>query len=126
LSGTVNDECDFTFDVEATNCFGTSVSETITISVVASSKFKPFLMDVENFGTTSANACAIASPLYSVLYHNGVGDLPTIGDLILRIYDAQGNATPFFGGAMWYVAYNSLDVLQICETGKVCDVYICP
>lgn len=126
LSGVVSDECDFTFDVEATNCFGTSVTETITISIVASSKFKPFLMDVENFGTTSANACAIASPLYSVLYHNGVGDLPTTGDLILRVYDAQGNATPFFGGGMWYVAYNSADVLKICETGKVCDVYTCP
>ena len=81
-------------------------------------------MDVENFGVTSSAACALTSPLYSVLYHNGSGDTPTIGDLVLRIYDLNGSATPFFGGGMWYVAYNS-DVLKICETGKVCDVYTC-
>jgi len=126
LSGTVADECDFSFDVTATNCFGVSLPETINISIVASSRFKPFLMDVENFGTTSSNACALTAPLYSVLYHNGVGDVPAINDLILRVYDAEGNATPFFGGAMWYVAYGTSDVLQICETGKVCDVYTCP
>lgn len=125
ISGTVSDECDFSFDVEATNCFGTSTTETITISIVASSKFKPFLMDVENFGTDGTAACALTAPLYSVLYHNGVNDVPTTGDLILRVYDAAGNATPFFGGGMWYRVYNSGDVIKICETGKVCDVFTC-
>lgn len=126
ISGTVSDECDFSFDINATNCFGTSITETITISIVASSKFKPFLIDIENFGTDSATACALSMPLYSVLYHNGLGDVPTTGDFILRVYDAQGNATPFFGGGMWYNVYNSTDVIKICETGKVCDSHTCP
>lgn len=126
LSGIVNDECDFDIDLQASNCFGTSLPETISVSIVANSKFKPFLIDIENFGTTSSNACAITAPLYSVLYHNGAGDTPVIGDLVLRVYDAEGNATPFFGGAMWYVVYGSTEVIQICETGKVCDEYTCP
>jgi len=126
LSGVVNDECDFSFDVEATNCFGTSATETIDISIIPSSKFKPFLIDVENFGTDGPTACAVASPLYSVLYHNGAGDVPVVGDYVIRTYTNQASAEPFFGGCMWYSVYNSLDTLKICQTGKVCDAYTCP
>ena len=126
LSGVVNDECDFSFDVEATNCFGTSATETIDISIIPSSKFKPFLIDVENFGTDGPTACAVASPLYSVLYHNGAGDVPVVGDYVIRTYTNQASAEPFFGGCMWYSVYNSADTLKICQTGKVCDAYTCP
>jgi len=126
LSGTVNDECDFTFNVAAVNCFGTSVTETITISIVSRNNFKPFLMDVENFGDTSTEACSVTSPLYSVLYHNGAGDTPVVGDYIIRTYANQASAELFFGGCKWYVVYSTLDVIKVCETGKVCDIYTCP
>lgn len=126
ISGNVIDECDFTFDVTATNCFGTSLAETIDISIIPNSKFKPFLMDVENFGTDGPTACAVTSPLYSVLYHNGAGDVPVVGDYVIRTYTNQGSAEPFFGGCMYYVVYGSADVLKICQTGKVCDAYTCP
>ncbi len=126
ISGNVIDECDFTFDVTATNCFGTSLTETIDISIIPSSKFKPFLMDVENFGTDGPTACAVTSPLYSVLYHNGAGDVPVVGDYVVRTYTNNASAEPFFGGCMYYVVYGSTDVLKICQTGKVCDAYTCP
>jgi hypothetical protein len=126
LSGSINDECDFSFDVEATNCFGTSVTETITISIVSKNNFKPFLIDVENFGNTNTEACAIVSPLYSVLYQNGAGDTPVVGDYIIRTYTNQASAEPFFGGCKWYVVYGTNDVIKVCETGKVCDIYTCP
>lgn len=126
LSGVVNDECDFSFDVLATNCFGVSSTETIDIAIIPSSKFKPFLIDVENFGTDGPTACAVTSPLYSVLYHNGAGDVPVVGDYVIRTYTNQASAEPFFGGCMWYSVYNSPDTLKICQTGKVCDAYTCP
>lgn len=126
ISGNVSDECEFSFDVEATNCFGTSVTETITISIVSANNFKPFLIDVENFGNTNSEACAITSPLYSVLYQNGAGDTPVVGDYIIRTYAGQSTAEPFFGGCKWYVVYGTSDVIKVCETGKVCDIYTCP
>jgi hypothetical protein len=126
ISGVVNDDCEFSFDVEATNCFGTSLAETITISIVSAKNYKPFLIDVENFGNTSAEACAITSPLYSVLYQNGAGDTPVVGDYIIRTYTNQASAESFFGGGKWYVVYGTSDVIKICETGKVCDIYTCP
>jgi hypothetical protein len=121
LIGSINDEGDFSFDVEATNCFGTSDTETIYISVVSNIKFKPFLIDIENF----TDVCSLTSPLYSVLYHNGSGDVPTVGDLVIRTYNAEGSATPFYGGEMWYAVYNSPLVIKICNYGKVCDEGAC-
>lgn len=126
ISGNVSDQCEFSFDVEATNCFGTSTTETITISIVSANNFKPFLIDVENFGNTNAEACAITSPLYSVLYQNGSGDTPVVGDYIIRTYAGQSTSEPFFGGGKWYVVYGTSDVIKICETGKVCDIHTCP
>lgn len=121
LSGTVVDTCEFSMEVTATNCFGTSAPETINITVMADNKFKPFLIDIENFGVDGATACLI-SPLYSVLYHNGAGDIPVVGDYIYR--DAF-STQPLMGGDMWYKVYSSLDSLEVSNFGKVCDAHTC-
>ena len=121
LSGTVVDTCEFSMVVTATNCFGTSAPETVNITVMADNKFKPFLIDIENFGVDGASACLI-SPLYSVLYHNGAGDIPVVGDYIYR--DAF-STQPLMGGDMWYKVYSSLDSLEVSNFGKVCDAHTC-
>lgn len=121
LSGTVVDTCEFSIEVTATNCFGTSTPETINITVMADNKFKPFLIDIENFGVSGAAACLV-SPLYSVLYHNGAGDIPVVGDYIYR--DAF-STQPLMGGDMWYKVYSSLDSLEVSNFGKVCDAHTC-
>jgi hypothetical protein len=121
LSGTVVDTCEFSLDLTATNCFGTSAPETVNITVMADNKFKPFLIDIENFGVSGAAACLV-SPLYSVLYHNGAGDIPVVGDYIYR--DAF-STQPLMGGDMWYKVYSSLDSLEVSNFGKVCDAHTC-
>jgi hypothetical protein len=121
LSGTVVDTCEFSLDLTATNCFGTSAPETVNITVMADNKFKPFLIDIENFGVSGASACLV-SPLYSVLYHNGAGDIPVVGDYIYR--DAF-STQPLMGGDMWYKVYSSLDSLEVSNFGKVCDAHTC-
>jgi hypothetical protein len=88
---------------------------------MADNKFKPFLIDIENFGVDGASACLI-TPLYSVLYHNGAGDIPVVGDYIYR--DAF-STQPFMGGDMWYKVYSSLDSLEVSNFGKVCDAHTC-
>jgi hypothetical protein len=121
LSGTVVDTCEFSLELTATNCFGTSAPETVNITVMADNKFKPFLIDIENFGVSGAAACLV-SPLYSVLYHNGAGDIPVVGDYIYR--DAF-STQPLMGGDMWYKVYSSLDSLEVSNFGKVCDAHTC-
>jgi hypothetical protein len=121
LSGTVVDLCEFSMELTATNCFGTSAAETVNITIISDNKFKPFLIDIENFGTDGASACLI-SPLYSVLYHNGAGDIPVVGDYIYR--DAF-STQPLMGGDMWYKVYSSLDSLEVSNFGKVCDAHTC-
>lgn len=127
IYGTALDDCEFSIDLQATNCFGTSATETVTITIVSDNVFKPFLIDIENFGDDSTAACALSSPLYSVLYHNGAGDVPTLGDVIVRtMANTINEVEAFFGGNRWYKIYNSSDVLKICNSGKVCDIYTCP
>ena len=121
LSGTVVDTCEFSMELTATNCFGTSAAETVNITVMSDNKFKPFLIDIENFGVDGASACLI-TPLYSVLYHNGAGDIPVVGDYIYR--DAF-STQPLMGGHMWYKVYSSLDSLLVSNFGKVCDAHTC-
>lgn len=121
LSGVAADVCDFSLEVTATNCFGTSTPETVNISIIPENKFKPFLIDVENFTDDGTTACLI-TPLYSVLYHNGAGEVPVVGDLIYR--DAYSQQ-PLMGGGMWYKVYNSADSLQVMNYGKVCDAHTC-
>ena len=121
LSGVVADSCEFSLEVTATNCFGTSTPHTINITIMADNKFKPFLIDIENFGTDGTTAC-LMTPLYSVLYHNGAGDVPTVGDYIYR--DAF-STQPLMGGDMWYKVYGSADSLKVCNFGKVCDTFTC-
>lgn len=127
ITGIAVDDCEFSIDVQAENCFGSSATETITISIGSNNNFKPFLIDIENFGENSTTACALTSPLYSILYHNGAGDVPTLNDLIVRTIDGKSNEVEvFYGGNRWYKIYNSTDVLNICNSGKVCDIYTCP
>jgi hypothetical protein len=99
----------------------TEVVRFLQLEVMADNKFKPFLIDIENFGVSGAAACLV-SPLYSVLYHNGAGDIPVVGDYIYR--DAF-STQPLMGGDMWYKVYSSLDSLEVSNFGKVCDAHTC-
>jgi hypothetical protein len=66
LFGTVNDSCDFTIILTATNCVGDSVAKSVGITVSTGRKITPFAIDVENFGDTGDAACSV-DPVYSIL-----------------------------------------------------------
>jgi hypothetical protein len=57
------------------------------------------LIDVENFTDTGDSACAVSSPLYSIMYHDGAGYVPTEGD---HIYKDDKGTEVFMGGNLWY------------------------
>jgi hypothetical protein len=81
----------------------------------------PFAIDVENFSDNGAGACAL-TPVYSLLYHNGIGNIPDVNDDIFL--DHRG-IDLFMGGSRWYNIDTASFSIKICETGKVCDTHIC-
>jgi len=121
LSGTPIEACSFDVDLIATNCFGSSSPTTVTITVATGIQLTPFAMDVENVSASGATACLI-SPTYSMMYHNGIGDVPTLGD---TIYVDYKGIDVLMGGSRWYNVDGSLDSIKVCETGKVCDTHTC-
>ena len=122
ISGTVDSSCGYSFEFIATNCFGNSSPKTILISAVQVDSIKPFAIDVENFGDTGDAACVI-TPIYSLLYHNGVDRVPKKGDVVFT--DSQG-LSPFMGGSMYYKIDHSTYSIKICENGEVCEAHECP
>lgn len=121
LSGTPTEACEYAITVNATNCFGNSVNATVNISVATGIQLTPFAIDVENFSDNGAGACVL-SPVYSLLYHNGIGNIPDVNDDIFL--DHRG-IDLFMGGSRWYNIDISTYSIKICETGKVCDTHIC-
>jgi len=122
IYGTPTQACDHQITVSANNCVGQSLYKTINIKVNTGIQLTPFAVDVENFGDTGDVACAV-SPIYSLLYHNGVGRVPTVNDTIYTDYTAT---TKFMGGGQWYKIDHSTYSIKICETGNVCEINECP
>ena len=122
IEGTPIDTCSKSITLTATNCKGSSISKTINISVVIEGGITPFPIDVENFGDTGDSACAI-TPIYSLMYHNGVGRVPAVGDKVFR--DPEG-ITPFIGGERWYKIDNATYSIKIGSSGYVGFINECP
>jgi tRNA A37 threonylcarbamoyladenosine biosynthesis protein TsaE len=78
-------------------------------------------MDVENVSADGASACVI-SPIYTLMYHNGVNDLPVLHD---DIYMDHKGIELFMGGSRWYNIDASTYSIKVCETGKDCDTHTC-
>lgn len=121
LSGTPVEACEYAIELIATNCFGDSVNATVNISVATGIQLTPFAVDVENFSDSGAGACVL-TPVYSLLYHNGIGNIPDVNDDIFL--DHRG-IDLFMGGSRWYNIDISTYSIKICETGKVCDTNVC-
>ena len=121
LSGTPTTTCDYTLELIATNCFGDSVATTIDISIASGINLTPFAMDVENFSDNGTDACLI-SPVYTLMYHNGIGNVPVVNDTIFT--DHRG-IDKFMGGERFYKVQDSLSSLKVCHNGKVCDSHVC-
>jgi hypothetical protein len=121
LSGIPTEACEYSIELVATNCVGDSDPYTLNISVESGIRLVPFAMDVENISADGADACVI-SPIYTLMYHNGVNDLPVLHD---DIYIDHKGIELFMGGSRWYNIDGSTYSIKICETGKVCDTHVC-
>lgn len=121
LSGTPTEACEYTINVTATNCFGDSVAADVDISVSTGIQLTPFPIDVENVSANGTAACAITA-VYSLLYHDGIGDLPALND---KIFTGFKGYELFMGGSRWYNVDGSAYSIKICETGKVCETHTC-
>lgn len=121
LSGVPTEACDYSVELIATNCVGDSAPYTLGVSVSSGIRLIPFAMDVENVSADGTAACAI-SPIYTLMYHNGVNDLPVLHD---DIYMDHKGIELFMGGSRWYNIDASTYSIKICETGKVCDTHTC-
>lgn len=121
LSGVPTEACDYSIELIATNCVGDSAPYTLGISVSSGIRLTPFAMDVENVSADGIAACTI-SPIYTLMYHNGVNDLPVLHD---DIYMDHKGIELFMGGSRWYNIDGSTYSIKVCETGKVCDTHTC-
>lgn len=121
ISGIPTDTCSYSLSLIATNCFRSSVTTTIAIDVSSGVSLTPFAMDVENFSDNGTDACLI-SPVYTLMYHNGVNNVPTVNDTIF--IDHKG-IERFMGGERFYKVQDSLYSLKVCHNGKVCDSHLC-
>jgi len=122
ISGTPTEPGDFNFTVTATNCFGTSSESTFTITIKPERAPNPeFQMDTTNPQNSSANACAIGSPSYSTMYHNGILEYPVIYDMIFS--DPEG-LNLYNGNNQWFLTENGVAILVDAD-GIVTDTFLC-
>jgi hypothetical protein len=121
LSGIPTEACSYSVSLIPTNCFGTGIAAAVSIRIETGIQLTPFAIDVENFSTSGAGACAL-DPVYSLLYHDGIGSIPALNDKIYTDYKAN---ELFMGGSRWYKINDSTYSIKICETGKVCETNIC-
>jgi hypothetical protein len=121
LSGIPTEACSYSISLIPTNCFGTGIAAAVSIRIETGIQLTPFAIDVENFSTSGAGACAL-DPVYSLLYHDGIGSIPALNDKIYTDFKAN---ELFMGGSRWYKMNDSLYSIKICETGKVCETNIC-
>ena len=122
ISGTPTEPGDFDITVTATNCFGTSSETTFTITVKPERAPNPeFQMDTTNPQTSSANACAIGSPSYSTMYHNGILEYPVIYDMVFS--DPEG-LNLYNGNNQWFLTESGVAILVDAD-GIVNDTFLC-
>lgn len=131
LYGVIKEGGVFVFEFTAENCFGTSAVTTLTIQVIDDIN-KTFLLDGEQFGLTSVDACALTeSP--TLFYHTGETVYPEINDTITLPIVGDGGAggtNVFKGGYVWYKAPwdtgpGNGTVLLIDDRGVVIDKVEC-
>jgi hypothetical protein len=122
LIGTPQDTCDYSLTLTGTNCYGIGDPKTINILVKTGINLTPFLIDTENFGDTGDDACAL-HPIYTVLYHDGLGRVPDTGDHVFK--DDKGS-DPFMGGDRWYNIDPSSYSIKVDHVGKICSKNECP
>ena len=127
LSGTANTPGVYPFNITATNCFGTSVSTPITITINPSTTNRRFNMDSASPETTSGLACAI-TPAYSIFYHDGAKEYPEVNDFIYNFCECEQRI--FNGGYLWYVTDELTgvknNVIRIDSVGQVVEKVVCP
>jgi hypothetical protein len=112
----------FNFTFKASNCFGDSSNYTTTITVKPEKPAIPeFQMDTTNPQTSSANACAIGSPSYSTMYHNGILEYPVIYDMI---YSDPEGLNLYNGNNQWFLTENGVAILVDAD-GIVIDTFLC-
>ena len=127
FSGTANTSGVYAFNITATNCFGTSISTAVTITVTPIIAATRFNMDTANPTASSVLACAV-TPAYGVMYFTGEGDYPAINEFVLELCGCETQS--FNGGYLWYVTdeltVGKNNVLLIDGTGQVVDKAVCP
>ena len=122
IFGTPTQSGDFQLTINATNCFGTGSDETINITVKPEREPNvEFQVDTSNPQTSSSNACAISSPSYSALYHNGILEYPVIYDMIFS--DPEG-LNLYNGNNQWLLTESGVAIL-IDDDGIVTDTFLC-
>ena len=127
LNGIVRVPGVYTFNITATNCFGTSVSTLITVNVLAVTVTKRYNMDISNPQTTSTLACAV-TPSYAQMYYIGEKEYPEVNDFIFE--NIGINFTRFKGGYKYYITDELTggknNILRIDDIGQVVEKVVCP
>ena len=119
LSGTPIGTGVYTLTLEATNCFGTSVSTDVDLTVVSSVKLKAFAIDSEEPQSSSVLALALSPASYEVMYHNGTSTLPSVRDIIFTDPKATERLE---GASQWYRINSSVQTFQVDITGRVINI----
>jgi len=114
----------FEFEVNADNCFGTSIDTTILITSISREELTPFKMSTENPERINTESCSVTpSSDWDIVFHTGTSEFPNEGDMVFKNID---NLVVFDGNSYWYLVADGTVSLQIDSTGKVIDTYTCP
>jgi len=122
LSGTITTTGSYVIEVNASNCFGTSVNYSFIITVAPETEFRRFNLDVSNPKSNPSDVCAIL-PSYAVYYHNGSGAYPVVDDIVYYLSDTS-EYLPYNGGYLWFLMDNN-QAIEINSLGQVVDQSVC-
>ncbi len=113
--------------VTATNCFGTSVNTTITITVNPAIILIRFNMDISNPQDTSSLACGV-TPSFVQMFHSGRGTYPLLNDFIFTL--VNGKRVVYNGGDKHYITDELTggknNILRVDGAGQVVEKTVCP
>ena len=127
LSGSINLTGIYTFNITATNCFGTSANTAITLTVNPDTILRRYNMDISNPSNTSTLACAV-TPSYAQMYHNGAKDYPEVNDFIYTFVETK--QVIYNGGYKYYITDELTggknNILRIDSVGQVVEKVVCP
>ena len=125
--GTVTSPGTYPVVVTATNCFGTSVNTTITLTVNPATTLVRFNMDISNPQTTSTLACGV-TPSFVQMFHSGRGTYPRVNDFIFTFVD--GKQIIYNGGYRYYITDELTggknNILRVDGAGQVVEKTVCP